>query len=100
MVNCAAFGCTNRSTSRPDLSFHKIPSVKNKVLRQKWLHNIRRTGNLPKDSSFSICSEHFEEDYIKRDFQVAMLQQIFILLISLFLTVVKDTPGWKHFARL
>ena len=27
-VNCAAFGCTNRSTSRPDLSFHKIPSVK------------------------------------------------------------------------
>ena len=55
MVNCAAFGCTNRSTSRPDLSFHKIPSVKNKVLRQKWLHNIRRrTGNLPKDSSFSL----------------------------------------------
>ena len=62
MVNCAAFGCTNRSTSRPDLSFHKIPSVKNKVLRQKWLHNIRCTGNLPKDSSFYICSEHFEED--------------------------------------
>ena len=62
MFNFTAFGCTNRSTSRPDLNFHKIPSVKNKVLRQNWLHNIRCTGNLLKDSSFSICSEHFEED--------------------------------------
>ena len=77
MVNCAAFGCTNRSTSRPDLSFHKIPSVKNKVLRQKWLHNIRRTGNLPKDSSFSICSEHFEEDGFKRDFQVCYNRSLY-----------------------
>ena len=70
IVNCAAFGCTNRSTSRWDLSFHKIPSVKNKVLRQKWLRNIRRTGNLTKDSSFSICSEYLEEDWFKHDFQV------------------------------
>ena len=34
MVNCTAFGCTNRSTSRLDLSFQKIPSVKIKVLHQ------------------------------------------------------------------
>ena len=52
MVNFAAFGCTISSTSRPDLSFHKIPSDKNKVLHQKWLHNIRCTGNLPKIQVF------------------------------------------------
>ena len=24
MVNCSAYGCTNRSTVHPELSFHKL----------------------------------------------------------------------------
>ena len=70
MVSCSAFGCTNRSTSETDVSFHKIPPCKNKVLRKQWLHNIRRTGPLPKDISFYICTEHFDESCFKRDLHV------------------------------
>ena len=43
-------------TVQPELSFHKIPSMRNEILRQRWLHNIRRERELPKDSSFQICS--------------------------------------------
>ena len=69
MVSCSAFGCTNRSEHYPGISFHRIPSSKKKELRKKWLHIIR-VGNLPSDKSFYICSEHFEENYFKRDLQV------------------------------
>ena len=67
MVNCSAIGCTNRSDtpSQEGLSFHKIPSSKKPLLRQKWLHNIRRKPPLPKDSSFYICSVHFDETCFK-----------------------------------
>jgi len=61
MVNCAAIGCVNRSTTNPHVSFHKIPSLKEETRRKKWIVNIRREGTLPKDVSFYICSEHFEE---------------------------------------
>ena len=72
MVNCGAFGCTNRAANHPELSFHKVPTNKrNPVLRKRWLHNIRRDGNLPKDSSFYICSIHFEEECFRRDLQVS-----------------------------
>ena len=71
MVNCSAIGCTNRSADHPELSFHQIPSEKkNKSLRKQWLHNIRRAGDLPKDTSFFICSAHFEPHCFKRDLQV------------------------------
>ena len=76
MVNCSGYGCTNRSTNRPDLSFHKIPSLKNKSLREQWLHNIRRDGQLPKDASFYICSEHFEQHCFRRDLQVSSTKYI------------------------
>ena len=72
MVNCAAFGCTNRAANKPELSFHKIPSKKHKYLRTQWLQNIRRDGVLPKDECFYICSEHFQEKYFKRDLQVKL----------------------------
>ena len=73
MVNCSAIGCTNRSDtpSQEGLSFHKIPSSKKPLLRQKWLHNIRRKPPLPKDSSFYICSVHFDETCFKRNLQVS-----------------------------
>ena len=51
--------------------FHQIPGEgRNKELRKRWLNNIRRAGDLPKDRSFYICSEHFEADCYERDFKV------------------------------
>ena len=53
MVNCSAFGCTNRSSNHPELSFHIVPSEKrSKSIRKQWLHNICRDADLPKDNSF------------------------------------------------
>ena len=53
MVNCSAFGCTNRSSNHPELSFHIVPSEKRgKSIRKQCLHNIRGVGDLPKDNSF------------------------------------------------
>ena len=53
MVNCSAFGCTNRSSNHPELSFHIVTSEKrSKSIRKQWLHNIRRDDDLPKDNSF------------------------------------------------
>ena len=73
MANCSAIGCTNQSDtpSQEGLSFHKIPSSKKPLLRQKWLHNIRRKPPLPKDSSFYICSVHFDETCFKRSLKVS-----------------------------
>ena len=72
------------------LSFYKITSSKKPLLRQKWLHNIRRKPPLPKDSSFYICSVHFDETCFKRNLQVSNFiilsrtKYIFIFVISLF----------------
>ena len=51
MVNSSTIGCTNRfdTPSQEGISFHKIPSNKKPLLRQKWFHNIRRKPPLPKD---------------------------------------------------
>ena len=71
MPSCSAVGCTNRSDKNPDLSFHAVPTEKrNPKLRRQWLDQIKRSGTLPKDGSFSICSEHFEKDGFERDLQV------------------------------
>ena len=76
--------------SKKVLSFCKIPSSKKPLLRQKWLHNIRRKPPLPKDSSFYICSVHFDETCFKRNLQVSNFiilsrtKYIFIFVISLF----------------
>ena len=90
MVNSSAIGCTNQSDtpSQEGISFHKIPSRKKPLLRQKWLHNIRRKPPLPKDSSVYICSVHFDETCFKRilqvnDFIIPIIheQHIFICII-------------------
>ena len=85
MVNCSAYGCTNRSTVHPELSFHKLPSMKNKILRQRWLHNIRREGELPKDASFRICSSHFEDACFERDLQVILTMACYLYLLTCFI---------------
>ena len=71
MVNCSAIGCTNRYDTpyQKGISFHKIPSSKKPLLRQKWLH-IHRKPPLPKDSSFYLCSVHFDETCFKLNIQV------------------------------
>ena len=74
MPSCSAFGCTNRSSQNKTLRFHQIPGEgRNKQLRKQWLNNIRRVGDLPKDKSFYICSEHFENDCYERDLKVSAL---------------------------
>lgn len=81
MVNCSAIGCANRSnqTGDKEIVFHRLPNKTNNThLRQQWLNNIRREGTLPKDISFYICSDHFEESCYERDLQVVN----FIIFIS------------------
>ena len=71
MPSCSAFGCTNRSSNNKALLFHQIPGEgRDRELRRRWLNNIRRAGELPKDKSFYICSEHFEDDCYERDLKV------------------------------
>ena len=84
MPNCSAVGCTNRSTDRPELSFHKLPSKKKPKLRNEWLQNIRRAGKLPQEQSFFICSEHFRNECFVRDLQVCLCLFIFLVFVYLF----------------
>ena len=70
MVNCSAIGCTSHSADQPEISFNQVPTEKkNKSLHKHWLHNIRRAGELPKYTSFFICSTHFEPHCFKRNLQ-------------------------------
>ena len=77
--SCGAVGCKNRGGKEEKnedgtvkdktakrISFHHLPKEKN--LRDQWLHNIRREGEIPK--KLVICSEHFESSCFKRDLQV------------------------------
>ena len=76
MPSCSASGCTNRSESKK-ISFYQIPGEKrDKVLRKRWLHNIKREGPLPADKSFYICAEHFEESCFERDLKVGQKQSL------------------------
>ena len=68
--SCGAYGCTNRGTDKT-ISFHRLPSLKKKDLREKWLRNIRRAGSIP--DNLLICSEHFETCCFKRDLKVRNL---------------------------
>ena len=76
MPSCAAIGCVNRSGKNPSLSFHQIPSNKQKEIRQEWLRRIKRGQNeryLPKNSTLYICSEHFEKYCFERDLKVSFV---------------------------
>ena len=88
MVSCSAIGCTNRSTDNPNIRFYQVPSEKkNKPLRKQWLQNVRRDGQLPKDKSFYICSNHFKEDCFQRDLQVSnpiIVERFSLLLLIKF----------------
>ena len=73
MPSCYAYGCSDRSSTSSEITFHRLPS-KNKrpSIRKKWLANIKRGGELPKKEHFAISSQHFEEDCFERDFKVSV----------------------------
>ena len=74
MPSCSSNSCQNRSEDHRDLNFYQVPS-KNSELREKWIHNIKRAGELPKSTKgFYICSTHFEPHCFKRDLQVNFTQ--------------------------
>ena len=76
MPNCAAYNCTNRSSKESEISFHRVPAEnRNKMLRARWIQNIRRKDNFPSHGSF-ICSAHFEDDCFKRNLQVLIFSLI------------------------
>lgn len=54
---CAVPGCSNNSTKKPELSFHRLP-LKDKKLIKIWIHKIGRK-NLPVNGNTRVCSEHF-----------------------------------------
>lgn len=56
MVNCCVPGCTNYSAKTENISYHKIPSDKQR--RKAWLDRIRRT-NMPPIKYSYVCSDHF-----------------------------------------
>ena len=69
MPFCSAYDCKNSSTNINNaarISFHKVPKDEDSR-RKQWLKNIRREGDLPKDSGSYICSEHFDADCFKTD---------------------------------
>ena len=71
MPSCSAYGYTNRASKESDISFHRVPKEsRNKLLRAKWLQNIKRKDNMPSDNSFYICSTHFEDNCFERNLQV------------------------------
>jgi len=67
MPSCGAPGCVNRSANNPDKSFHHLPPLTKRDLREKWLAKIKRK-NIPKD--ICICSDHFEKECFQRDLKV------------------------------
>ena len=74
MPSCYAYRCSNHSNTSSEITFHRLPG-KNKCLsiRKKWLANIKRGGELPKEEHFVICSQHFDEDCFKRDLKVSIV---------------------------
>ena len=70
MPSCSAFGCNNCSENKK-ISFYQSPREKrDKILRERWLHNIKREGPLLAGKSSYICAEHFEESCFERDLKV------------------------------
>ncbi|XP_054256977.1 THAP domain-containing protein 6-like, partial [Macrosteles quadrilineatus] len=70
MVNCAAFGCTNRTANnkkgyRPPagITFHQFP--KDEHLREKWTIAVSRKDWEPSKWS-QLCSAHFRESDLDR----------------------------------
>ena len=89
--------------------YHRKICDEMKNLRKKWLTNIIRAVDLPKDSWLFICSKHFKPECFQRDLRVVIFflvsflatcyrfnQHIFIRIIfhannSLFISFSRST---------
>ena len=72
MPTCAAVGCQNRSNDRPDLLWKYLPTKeKDSSLKELWLSKIKRKHGslLPHDRNIVLCSEHFANECIERDYK-------------------------------
>ena len=67
-MSCFACGCSNCSCTSRLPSKNKRPSI-----RKNWLANIKGGAELPKEEHFVTCSQHFDEDYFKRDLKVSIV---------------------------
>ena len=43
---------------------------RDKILRKRWLHNIKNEGTVQADKSFYIYAKHFEESCFERDLKL------------------------------
>ena len=73
MLSCYAYGCSNRSNTSSEITFHRMLS-KNKrpSIRKKWLAIAKRGGELSKEEHFVIYLQHFEDDCLERDLKVSI----------------------------
>ena len=82
MTGCAAVGCQNREKDPPDLLWKYMPT-KNKDVKELWLRNIKRSGDLPKERNIVLCSEHFSigcfERNLKKEFETGSKTEIYKL---------------------
>ena len=56
-IACSIFGCKNNKTNRPDLSFHRLPSVRDLQPNNEEVHSLsidRRKAWLIKDKSHKL----------------------------------------------
>ena len=87
MLTCYAQGCSNRSSTSSEITFHRLLSKsKRPSIRKKWLANIKRRGQLPKEEHFAICSQHYEEDCFEKDLKVLIVfiqsdRRVFLILV-------------------
>ena len=57
VLNCCAFGCTNRGGQRLGLGFHWFP-FKNEGRLRRWIQAVRREDWQP-SKYWRICGDHF-----------------------------------------
>ena len=55
--SCSVPDCHNDSVKNPDVSFHRLPLKRKKILKI-WINKIGRK-NLPLNVNTRVCSDHF-----------------------------------------
>ena len=79
MAQCKAWDCKNNKRHNPEKHYFCVPmpnTEEKKVRVRQWLHNLG-TGHSIQTFKFGrnsvVCSDHFEQKYIKRDLKAELL---------------------------
>ena len=64
---CAAYGCSNRYHKDSDITFHKFPTIKQRVVRKKWIYATKRSNFNPGVYA-RVCSVHFRSEDFDTEF--------------------------------